>query len=280
MNRKPPTSFRASIMMKSSKTQDFWIDTADGRIFARAWSFDGDRCAGKEPIILLHDSLGCVELWRDFPAALALATGRAVIAYDRLGFGGSDRHPDHLSPSFVRGEAHGAFSALRASLEIENFVAFGHSVGGAMAVAVASAFPTHCRALITESAQAFVEDRTLEGIRKAARDFEQQEQMERLRRYHGDKAEWVLRSWIETWLSEAFASWTLDEDLRNVRCPVLTVHGDNDEYGSIAHASQIASLAAGPATLKILPNCGHVPHRENRRLVLDSIGAFLERKPA
>ncbi len=200
------------------KTQELWVDTGAGRLFAKAWNVDWIGGPGQAPVILFHDLLGCVELWRDFPSKLARATGRGVIAYDRLGFGRSDRHPGPLGITFVRDEAHGSFSALRAHLNITNFVAFGHSVGGGMAIIAAGAFSKDCRALVTELAQAFVEDRTLEGIREAERGFARQDQMERLRRYHGDKAEWVLRSWIDSWLSEEFASWTSRQ--RPPRCPL------------------------------------------------------------
>ena len=265
----------AYVRIEGLETEEFFIDTGAGRVFARTWNFDGTGDAGEAPVILFHDSLGCVELWRDFPSKLARATGRGVVAYDRLGFGRSDKHPGSLTPSFVRDEARGAFSTLRSHLGITNFVAFGHSVGGGMAISAAGAFAKDCRALVTESAQAFVEDRTLTGIREAERGFARPDQMERLRRYHGDKAEWVLRSWVETWLSADFASWTLDKELPEVRCPALVLHGDNDEYGSVRHAERIGTLAAGPATIKILTNCGHVPHREDEATVLDAIGDFL-----
>lgn len=255
--------------------QDIWVNTGQGRLFAKSWGCERRDGGGRAPVILFHDSLGCVDLWRDFPERLAQATGRGVIAYDRLGFGRSDPHPGHLDRTFVRDEAHGAFSALREHLGIETFVAFGHSVGGGMAVAVASAFPVQCQALITESAQAFVEDRTLQGIRDAKRAFEQAEQMNRLRKYHGDKADWVLDAWTETWLSPDFACWNLDSDLPGVTCPVLVLHGDNDEYGSVKHPERIGSSTAGPATIEILPDCGHVPHREKGSVVIDLVRALL-----
>lgn len=257
--------------MPDGRQREFRIETGKGRIFAKAWNLE----TGTEPIILFHDSLGCVEVWRDFPLQLARITRRSVIAYDRLGFGKSDAYPGALPLSFVRDEARGAFSALLNSLGVNNFIAFGHSVGGGMAVVTAGLFPGRCRALITESAQAFVEDRTLEGIRQAERGFREPGQMPRLQRYHGDKAEWVLRAWTGTWLSEGFASWALDEDLPKVRCPVLALHGAKDEYGSAEHPRRIASLSSGPATMKILENCGHLPHREQEAAVLDAVTDFL-----
>jgi pimeloyl-ACP methyl ester carboxylesterase len=229
----------------------------------------------KAPIVLFHDSLGCVEVWRDFPAHLSQATGCAVIAYDRLGFGRSDPHPDQLSVNFVREEAQDGFASLLKHLGFKDFVALGHSVGGGMAVVVAGAFPQQCRALVTVSAQAFVEDRTLEGIREAKKSFMQPGQVDRLRRYHGDKAEWVLNAWTETWLSPEFAGWNLDEDLPKVQCPALIIHGENDEYGSRRHPERIGARAAGPAKIEILPECRHIPYREKEDDLIAMIGTFL-----
>ena len=261
--------------MSSVLTREAWVNTAHGRIFVKRWSLAAS--PGRHaPIVLFHDSLGCVELWRDFPAQLALATGREVFAYDRLGFGRSDPHPHRLDGRFVGDEAQGGFRSLREQLAIERFVAFGHSVGGGMAVACAAAYPADCRALITESAQAFVEDRTIEGIRDAEQVFAQPGQHDRLRRYHGDKAAWVLSAWVDTWLAPDFSSWNLDDDLRRVRCPVLAIHGDGDEFGSARHPERIAKLTSGHSTMLLLPQCGHVPHREKSDVVIDTVTGWLD----
>lgn len=261
--------------MRSVQTRDFWVNTDHGRLFAKRWESTSAPASDTAPLILFHDSLGCVELWRDFPERLVQATGRSVVAYDRLGFGRSDAHPATLNRDFVRDEARVAFRVLRDALGIERFVAFGHSVGGGMAVACAAAYSADCRALITESAQAFVEDRTIQGIVDARQAFAQPGQLERLKKYHDDKAAWVLSAWIDTWLAPAFADWNLDADLRRVHCPVLVLHGDHDEYGSARHPQRIGALTPGHSTVRILQGCGHVPHREQRDLVLELIAQWL-----
>lgn len=248
------------------------IDTPAGQLHAEAWTPASGQGV---PIILLHDSLGCVALWRDFPAQLALATGHRVIAYDRLGFGRSAAHPGHLRRGFVEAEVHEGFAAVREQLAIDDFIVFGHSVGGGMAIACAAAFPGHCQGLITESAQAFVEARTLAGIRAADRQFAEPAQLERLARYHGDKAQWVLRAWVDNWLSTDFADWHLDDLLAQLCCPLLSLHGDNDEFGSLAHPERFARLAGGPSRVRVLGECGHVPHRERAGLVLEEVVRFL-----
>jgi pimeloyl-ACP methyl ester carboxylesterase len=257
--------------MSLIQSQDLRVATGRGHLFARRWAPGSTAAARSSPVVLFHDSLGSVELWRDFPERLAQATGRQIVAYDRLGFGRSDAFPGTLPASFIRDEAIGSFRALREQLGLETFVALGHSVGGCMAVATAAHYPDHCQGLITESAQAFVEPRTLEGIRQARRAFAEPGQLERLQRYHGDKAAWVLSAWIETWLSTAFADWRLDEDLRRVQCPTLALHGDRDEYGSVIHPQRIAEGVAGPATRQVFAACGHVPHREMAEPVLAAI---------
>jgi pimeloyl-ACP methyl ester carboxylesterase len=262
------------LRLRNFMVQEFWINTGRGRLFARRWGEDTPGDGARDPIVLFHDSLGCVELWRDFPGRLSLATGRSVIAYDRLGFGKSDPNPDRLTTTFIREEAHSGFSVVHTQLGIEGFVALGHSVGGAMGIVIAGAFPENCRALITESAQTFAEERTLEGIRQAKRTFEQEGQLERLRKYHGGKAQWVLNAWTETWLAPEFSGWSLDRDLPLVHCPLLAIHGDSDEYGSTQHVERIGALAPR-ATIRILPDCGHVPHRQHEPIVIDAIKELL-----
>ena len=261
--------------------EDAWIDHAQGRIFARIWSprKRNSHAAAASPIVLFHDSLGCVDLWRGFPAALSETTGRRVIAYDRLGFGKSGPRCDTLRPHFISDEAETYFPAIREQLGLKRFIAFGHSVGGAMAVYCAARFRDGCEALITESAQAFLEDRTAQSIAAAREQFKQQEQFARLKQYHGDKTRWVLTAWTESWLDPAFAAWSLEAILPQVTCPLLVIHGIHDEYGSTVHPEMIANLASGPARVEILADTYHVPHRERQQTVIELVKAFVDMAP-
>lgn len=256
------------------RVSDHRIDTDVGVLFARSWLPDSAVAAGPS-ILLFHDSLGSVDLWRSFPARLAAITGLTVIAYDRLGFGRSDPSPSPLGHDFIAAEARTSVPALCACLGVDRLVPFGHSVGGAMAVATATKFPEACQAVVTEAAQAFVEDLTLAGIREAQARFADPEQRMRLERHHGGKAQWVLDAWIGTWLAPDFADWTLDAMLADLRCPLLAMHGDRDEYGSQAHPERIAARAGGSTTTVLFQDVGHVPHRERPELVLDAVERFL-----
>jgi pimeloyl-ACP methyl ester carboxylesterase len=246
----------------------------DGDVFVRRWSLGS---SSDLPIVLLHDSLGSVDQWRDFPGALAATTGREVIAYDRLGFGRSTPRLERPGIDFIEAEAATFFPAVKRGLGISRFTLFGHSVGGAMALAIAASDSESCAAVITEAAQAFLEPRTLAGIRSAKAQFADSGQFEKLIRWHGEKARWVLDAWTEVWLSPEFSSWDLDQQLTKVTCPVLAIHGELDEYGSVEFPHHIARSVEGPAELAILRQCGHVPHRERREEVLRLASSFLAR---
>ena len=260
------------------RTRDRWVEHPQGQLFTRTWE-PADAAPARNPIVLFHDSLGSVDLWRAFPAELCTATGRAVIAYDRLGFGKSAPRTGLPSLQFVGEEASIYFPALREQLGLDRFVALGHSVGGGMAVHCAVENPTRCEALVTIAAQVFAEERTLEGIRAAREQFKDPAQVQRLAKYHGEKARWVLDAWIDNWLSPGFATWTVEAVLPRVTCPVLVIHGVDDEYGSVRHAELIGSLVAGPAQVEILEATGHVPQRERPEVVLGFVRAFLAGLP-
>src|SRR5690606_11496381 len=156
---------------------DSYVDVPGGRVFVRRWR------AGaylRSPIVLLHDSLGCVDMWRDFPAELAKVTNRDVIAYDRLGFGKSSPRMEPPSVAFIAEEAGIYFPGIQRALDVSRFALFGHSVGGAMAVTIAAVHGQFCDAVVTESAQAFVEERTLSGIRTAKEQFGDPEQLSKI----------------------------------------------------------------------------------------------------
>ncbi|MAO56272.1 MAG: alpha/beta hydrolase [Rhodospirillaceae bacterium] len=253
---------------------DLSVTGARGRFAVRTWT--PPSADGATPLLLFHDSLGCIELWRDFPEALAVATRRTVIAYDRLGFGRSDPHPGQLDLDFIAAEARLSVPLLQQACGFETFVACGHSVGGGMAVEAAARHADRCRALITLGAQAFVEDLTVRGIRDARGGFETETGLAKLARYHGDKAEWALRAWVDTWLSPAFKDWSLADALGRVTCPVLAIHGAQDPYGSRRHADLIAGRGG---TVEVLEDAGHFPHREAQQTVVKLISTALSRWP-
>lgn len=252
--------------------QELRIEMSGGSVYLKKWVPQSS--CDNLPIILLHDSLGSVGLWRDFPLKLSQVTSRSVYAYDRLGFGKSTEREALPSTSFIEEEADLYFPLIKKQLGLEDYILLGHSVGGAMAINIA-ARDSDCRAVITLSAQAFVEDVTIAGVREAKKIFGQVEKMERLEKWHGPKASWVLRAWTELWLSDEFKDWSLEPAVRKLKCPVLTIHGDRDEYGSTAFPEFISRNTKGTADMLIVQDCGHMPHKEKASVVLGAITTFL-----
>jgi len=257
----------------TTKVEEFKVVVGAGSLYVKRWT--PEFAGTQSPLILLHDSLGCVSLWKNFPLLLAQRLSRCVIAYDRLGFGLSDARTDQPSISFIEEEATQYFPAIIKHLSIRRYALLGHSVGGGMAINIASSDP-RCEAVITVSAQAFVQALTLKGISAAMKMFAQPGQLERLVKWHGTKAQWVLGAWSNVWLSSTFQNWSLEPYIGSVSCPVLVIHGDNDQYGSIAFPIYIAENTAGVAQTVLLKDCGHMPHKEQPEAVLSAVKGFLE----
>ncbi|NRA53050.1 MAG: alpha/beta hydrolase [Gammaproteobacteria bacterium] len=257
--------------MSRINIEEFKVDITGANVYVRKWT--PIITLTDSPIFLLHDSLGCVDLWKDFPSFLAEKLSRPVIAYDRLGFGQSDPRDELPSIEFIAEEAIKYFPAIKHHLSIQHYALLGHSVGGGMAINIAARDPD-CEAVITVSAQAFVEDLTIKGIEDAKKNFEQPGQLSRLEKWHGSKAAWVLRAWTDVWLSAEFANWSLQPSIGKVRCPVLAIHGENDQYGSSAFVEFISKNTAGHSSMLLLKNCGHIPHKEQPQAVLGAMQAF------
>jgi pimeloyl-ACP methyl ester carboxylesterase len=255
---------------------DGWVAVPEGQVFFRRWK--PKVCVGV-PVMLLHDSLGSVEQWRAFPEVLSIATQREVIAYDRLGFGKSLPRTAPALLSFMEDEAREYFPAVLKALDIDCYAAFGHSVGGGMSLLAASMDGNRCVAVISESAQSFVEERTLQGVREAKQKFADATQFARLEKWHGAHARWVLEAWTEVWLDPTHHDWSLLPALSKVTCPVLAIHGDQDEFGTEAFPRSIVEAVSGPAQIELLSPCGHVPHREREADVITCVTQFLGECP-
>lgn len=233
---------------------------------------------GKErpTIIFLHDSLGCVELWRDFPIVLGNATNCNVLVYDRQGYGKSAPFTTTArNNSYLEMEAD-ILCLLIEQCGIHHAILFGHSDGGSIALITAAKYPSHIIGVVTEGAHIFVEEITLNGIREAVQTYHTTNLKERLQKYHGDKTDAVFEAWTNTWLSDTFKSWNIEHFLPQIQCPVLVIQGEADAYGSIAQVNGIAAQVAGDAHKLLIPSTGHTPHREASDIVLQRASAFIQ----
>ena len=228
---------------------------------------------GLPTIVMLHEGLGCVAMWRHFPERLAQVTGCRTIAWSRAGYGHSQPYAEARTPRYMHREALEALPALLAALEIERPLLFGHSDGGSIALIFAGAFPAVPLGVVVLAPHEFVEEETLAGIREARSAWETSDLRDRLARYHADP-ERVFTDWNDTWLSPAFRDWNIEEYLPAIRCPVLAIQGEDDEYATMRQIDVIAAQVPAIRLLK-LAQCGHSPHRDQPAAILGAVDRFL-----
>jgi pimeloyl-ACP methyl ester carboxylesterase len=228
-------------------------------------------------VMFLHDGLGCASAWRSFPDSLSDTTGCGLIVYSRWGYGASEPLPAPWPADFLEDEATVVLPELLAAEGITRPVLFGHSDGGTIALMYAAAVPDGVRGVISEAAHVMLEDIGIEGITRARDSFLHGDLRARLLRQHGDHAEDTILGWTGNWLRPDMRAWDIRERLRAIRCPVLVIQGRDDDFGTLEQVEAIVSHAGGPAERLILDACGHIPHRERQREVLDAAASFIRR---
>jgi pimeloyl-ACP methyl ester carboxylesterase len=228
--------------------------------------------AAKAPVLLLHEGLGSVSAWRDFPDQLAQRTGRAVAIVSRYGHGRSERLAEPRAVDYMHAEAQ-SIAALIDALGIASPVLFGHSDGASIALLFAAAHPHRVRALVLEAPHVFVEDLTVASIARVRDTVAETQLIEKLGRHHDDPAG-MFWGWNDIWLAPAFRAWNITEALPAIAAPALLIQGRDDEYGSLAQIDAIA--AALPASERLIfEQSGHSPHRTQTSAVLARTAEFL-----
>jgi pimeloyl-ACP methyl ester carboxylesterase len=250
--------------------------TINGRRIEAAWHGPGpDRVA---TLVLLHEGLGCLAMWRDFPAALAQRTGYGVVAWSRAGYGKSDPVPLPRPVSYMHDEAREALPALLEQAQIRKSILIGHSDGASIATIYAGSHQDfRVRGLVLMAPHFFVEEMGLAAIAAAKRVYETTDLRARLARYHGDNVDIAFRGWNDAWLDPAFRSWRIDDDLAHIRVPILIIQGQNDEYGTAAQLELAEQEAYCPVEVRLLAGCRHSPHIDQPAATLDAIADFVDR---
>jgi pimeloyl-ACP methyl ester carboxylesterase len=230
-------------------------------------------------IVFLHEGLGSARQWKDFPARLSSRTGYGFLTYSRWGYGGSEARPQPWPADFLEREASVVLPALLDAAGITQPVLFGHSDGGTIALMYASAVPGGVRAVISEAAHVMLEEISLQGIARTRDRFLHGDLRDRLRAQHGAHVDDTVLGWTGTWLQPEQRTWDIRPRLGGIRCPVLVIQGRDDDFGTLDQVDAIASAVSGPAETLVLEGCGHVPHRERAREVMDAAARFIERLP-
>jgi pimeloyl-ACP methyl ester carboxylesterase len=244
----------------------------DGRLETRWW---GAPAPGRPTIVLLHEGLGCVALWRDFPASLQAATGWPVFAYSRFGYGGSAPVTLPRPLDYMHREA-ALLPRILAAAGIETYVLLGHSDGATIATIAAAEAPTGLLGLVLIAPHFFVEDVTIASIEAARTAYETGDLRTRLARYHGD-VDNAFRGWNDAWLDPAFRTFRIDHLLVAIGVRVLALQGDGDEYASPAQLDILRSRLENFAETCLIPGPKHSPHLTHPSVVVSMIRSFTAR---
>jgi pimeloyl-ACP methyl ester carboxylesterase len=227
-------------------------------------------------LVFLHEGLGCVETWRDFPARVAAATGCGAMVYSRAGYGKSDPVALPRPTSFMHEEALTTLPQVLEATKVRDAILFGHSDGASIALIHAGSGSATClRGLVLEAPHVFVEDISVASIAKAADNYENGDLKKRLQQYHGDNVDCAFWGWNRVWLDPAFRDWNIEEYLPKISVPILVIQGENDEYGTLRQIEAIEKGCAVDMEKLILPSCGHSPHRDHPELVIEKTASFV-----
>ncbi len=247
----------------------------DGVRLEAAWY--GPAADQAPTLVFLHEGLGCLALWRDFPYRLAEATGCSAFIYSRQGYGKSDPARLPRTVNFMHHEALKVLPGVLLAAGIKRAVLIGHSDGGSIALIYAgSGIPgIELLGVVVEAAHVFCEAVTISSIIKAKQDFENGDLRQRLARYHGQNTDGAFYSWNTPWLDPDFLHWNIESYLPAVTAPVLAIQGENDPYGTLAQVEAIVRNVGARAESLILPDCGHSPHWQQPAATLEAMTRFI-----
>lgn len=226
-------------------------------------------------LVFLHEGLGSVSSWRDFPERLALLTGCGALVYSRAGYGKSDPTPLPRPIRFMHDEAE-LLADLLAPLGIRESVLVGHSDGASIALIHAGGGrASGLRGLVLEAPHVFTEPAGLASIARMREAFQGTDLRERLARHHGANTDVAFRGWNDVWLDPEFREWNIEEFLPKIQVPILILQGEEDEYGTWAQVEAVRRQAGGPVEAVAIPACGHAPHREHPEQTLRTMASFI-----
>ena len=226
-------------------------------------------------IVMLHEGLGSVALWKHFPQRLAARTGCRVLTYSRYGHGNSDKLTEKRPVKFIHHEGEVVLPELLDKLEIARPILLGHSDGGSISLIFAGKYPEWPRALILEAPHVFVEDLSVSSITQAKVNYQTTDLPHKLSRHHAH-ADTTFWGWNDIWLDPEFRSWNIEEYLPAIRCPILCIQGEEDEYGTIAQVKAVEARVPG-TEIVMLSNCRHSPHRAQPEATLEKTAEFVAR---
>jgi len=245
-----------------------------GKPLRLEYQWVGDAASTRPVVVFLHEGLGSLAMWKNFPRQLCDAHGLRGLVYSRYGYGQSTpKPPDERWPvDFMHAQAREVLPALLQQLEIRRPFLFGHSDGGSIALLHGASHPV--AGVVAMAPHILVEDMSIASIARARDTYESTDFAQRLGRYHAD-ADSAFRGWNDVWLDPAFRAWTIEDEMHRLTCPVLALQGVDDEYGTLEQIRGIARRAPQTRLLE-MAQCGHAPHRDQPDVVIHEVGRFVD----
>jgi pimeloyl-ACP methyl ester carboxylesterase len=244
-----------------------------GRKIETAWH--GPSPDQAPTLVLLHEGLGCIAMWREFPAKLADRTGYGVLVYSRPGYGGSDPVSVPRPLTYMHDEAFEILPAVLDQAKVQKAVLLGHSDGASIATIYAGGRQDfRIRGLVLMAPHFFCEDLSVESIAAAKDAYQTTDLRERLARYHGDNVDGAFWGWNQAWLDPDFRRWDITEYLPNIRVPILVIQGRDDQYGTAAQIEAARSQTHCPIEVLYLDRCRHSPQIDQPGATLEAISDF------
>lgn len=230
-------------------------------------------------IVFLHEGLGSVSMWKDWPTRVCDQANCRGLVYSRYGYGQSTARPlsEAWAPDFMHREAQEVLPALLEVLGVDarrdKPVLFGHSDGGSIALLYAAAYPDAVAGVVAAAPHLFVEDVSVASIAQARTAYLESDLRARLGRHHQD-VDSAFWGWNDIWLNPEFRAWNIEDALERIACPVLAIQGVDDEYGTLEQVRGIRRRAPQTELLEI-PDCGHSPHRDQPATVVQAVARFV-----
>lgn len=237
----------------------------------------GEPGDGQPGFVLLHEGLGCVDMWRNFPQSLHHASGRNVFVFSRRGYGRSDPKPAPWSLDYMHEEALEILPRVLAAAGLDDVILVGHSDGASIALIYAGGVEDHsARGLILMAPHVFNEPVCVQSIELARKAYQETDLRSRLNLYHGTNVDHAFWGWNRAWLDPGFLDWNIEKYLSSVTVPTLLIQGKQDQYGTAKQIEAIQRQINAPVRCELLHDCGHSPYIDQPQAVLESIGRFLD----
>lgn len=252
---------------------DQFIEVDGVRLRARTL---GKIHSDRPALVFVHEGLGCIELWGDFPQAVADATGLPALIYDREGYGKSDPLRTKWGLDYRHHQGRDVLPQVLDRMGVGRALFVAHSDGGVMALIFAGAYPDRALGVVGLAPQVCMTPACLDGMHAIIRRYESSDKLRGvMQRFHGEKADTAFYNWAHTWTSDQFMTWRMPEDLARIRCPVLGIFGAKDEYGIDHLIDHLKAELKSPPRIVVLPDAAHIPHHEDRAGTLAAVVPFV-----